>query len=67
MRSELTNSYKITPHDLLQIKDGGKKLLIFNNPSNPTGIVYTEEELKELAPILINNNVDIWKIIFKSK
>ena len=56
IETSFTNSYKITPNDLLQIKDEGKKLLIFNNPSNPTGVVYTEEELKELAPILINNN-----------
>jgi aspartate aminotransferase len=31
------------------------KLLMLNSPSNPTGAVYTKEELKELSEVLMNH------------
>lgn len=31
-------------------------LIIFNNPNNPTGVVYTENEIKELAKIMQKHN-----------
>ena len=35
------------------------KLLIINNPNNPRGKVYTEEELREIYKIAINKNIFI--------
>ena len=35
------------------------KLLIINNPNNPRGKVYTEEELREIYEIAINKNIFI--------
>ncbi|MCA9405912.1 MAG: aminotransferase class I/II-fold pyridoxal phosphate-dependent enzyme, partial [Candidatus Omnitrophica bacterium] len=33
------------------------KLLILNSPSNPTGMLYTKEELKPIADICVKNNI----------
>ncbi|MFH1768237.1 MAG: pyridoxal phosphate-dependent aminotransferase [Candidatus Omnitrophota bacterium] len=33
------------------------KLVILNSPSNPTGTVYTAQELKEIADVLVRHNV----------
>ncbi len=48
------NSYKITPEELDKAcysLGKSQKLLILNNPNNPTGCVYTNDELAQLAAI----------------
>lgn len=37
-----------------------KIMVIFNNPCNPTGVVYTEDEVKEIAEICRRNNVIVF-------
>ncbi|XP_065830087.1 aspartate aminotransferase-like isoform X2 [Oscarella lobularis] len=53
--------WKLTPQALEKalacLSSGTPKLLVFNNPNNPTGIVYTEEELKALCHVFRRNNV----------
>ena len=34
-------------------------MLIFNSPSNPTGVVYDEKELKQIAAICLKHNIYI--------
>ena len=46
--------YKITPEQLVNAISSKTKLLIINSPSNPSGMVYTEQELKKLAEILLS-------------
>lgn len=48
--------FKITPEQLSTAVSSKTKLLILCNPSNPTGTVYTIEELKALAEIVKRNN-----------
>ena len=48
------NNFKLTPNELEEhiIKSNSKgSLLILNNPTNPTGAVYSEEELNDLSLI----------------
>lgn len=47
--------WKLTPN-LLQkhLKPNAKHLLVFVNPANPTGLVYTQEEINALAKMLLN-------------
>lgn len=45
------NGYKITPEELESAISYNTKLFIFSSPCNPTGIVYTKEELKKLADV----------------
>lgn len=46
------SNFKITPEQLEIAIRPNTKLLILNSPSNPTGMVYSEGELKELSRII---------------
>jgi len=50
---EEKNGFKITPESLEAAITDRTKWLILNSPSNPTGAVYTPEELRALAEVLI--------------
>ncbi len=43
--------FKMTPQQLAEACTEKTKALILNNPSNPTGMVYSEEELRALAQV----------------
>mgnify|MGYP001161230318 FL=1 len=50
--SSLENGFKITPAQLKSGLTSKTKLIMFNSPNNPSGIVYSEKELNEFAEIL---------------
>ncbi|MDJ0635839.1 MAG: pyridoxal phosphate-dependent aminotransferase [Xenococcaceae cyanobacterium MO_188.B29] len=54
------NNYRITPEQLKQAITPQTKLFILNSPSNPTGTVYTPEEIRTLAKIIIDH--DLWVV-----
>ncbi|HEX7543063.1 MAG TPA: pyridoxal phosphate-dependent aminotransferase [Patescibacteria group bacterium] len=54
-----TNNFKINPADLEKAITPKTKMLIFNSPSNPTGVVYDEKELKQIAAICLKHNIYI--------
>ncbi|HCL55953.1 MAG TPA: aspartate aminotransferase [Spirochaetia bacterium] len=58
--STLENNFKITVDELKKHITPKTKALIMNSPSNPTGSLYNEKELKELADFLSDKN--IWVI-----
>ncbi len=45
------NKFKITPEQFEKAIKKKTKALIINSPSNPTGCVYTKDELKQIADI----------------
>jgi aspartate aminotransferase len=47
----IKNDFKITPEQLEKAITSKTKLFIFSSPCNPTGSVYTKEELKTLADV----------------
>ena len=47
-----SQNYKITPTQLEAAITPNTKLLVLNSPSNPTGMVYSKEELLALAEVL---------------
>jgi len=51
------NNFKITAKDLVASITKKTKLLILNSPSNPTGCVYSEAELKEIARICVDKQI----------
>ncbi|MDP8230234.1 MAG: pyridoxal phosphate-dependent aminotransferase [Candidatus Gorgyraea atricola] len=55
---EKTN-FKIQANDLKKAISKKTKALIINSPSNPTGCVYSEKELKEIGEIAASNNITI--------
>ncbi|WP_294963128.1 pyridoxal phosphate-dependent aminotransferase [Sulfurimonas sp.] len=51
------NSFKITPEQLKEAITPKTKMLILTTPSNPTGSIYTKEELTELGKVLEGTDV----------
>ena len=49
--------YKITPDQLKKAITGKTKVFIFNTPSNPTGAVYSKDEIIALAEVLKDRNL----------
>lgn len=45
------NKYKFTAEELKAVITPKTKMLIFNSPSNPTGAVYDETEVREIAKV----------------
>ena len=52
-------NYKITPGQLKNSITSKTKVFLFNTPSNPTGSVYSEDEIKALAEVLKEKNIFI--------
>ena len=52
-------SFKITPEMLEKALTPRSKLLILNSPSNPTGAIYTREELAALCAVL-KKHPSVW-------
>jgi len=48
----IENDFKIRPEQLEAAITPKSRLLIFNSPSNPTGMVYTREEMARIAGII---------------
>ncbi len=51
------NQFKITPEQLAQAVTNKTKAVIINSPSNPTGVLYTEEELRELGKVCLEKDI----------
>ncbi|MDB9528485.1 pyridoxal phosphate-dependent aminotransferase [Oscillatoria sp. CS-180] len=49
--------YKITPAQLQAAITKNTKLFILNSPSNPTGTVYTPDELDALAQVILSTDI----------
>ncbi len=52
-------SFKITPEQLEAAITDKTKALVLNNPSNPTGMIYTREELKALCDVCVKHDLYI--------
>ncbi|PIP79710.1 MAG: aminotransferase [Gammaproteobacteria bacterium CG22_combo_CG10-13_8_21_14_all_40_8] len=60
MNCPAEQNYKLTPEQLEAAITPKSKVLLFNNPSNPTGMVYSEAEVKALGDMLERH--DLWII-----
>ena len=52
-----STQFKITPQQLDSAITPDSKLLILNSPSNPTGSVYTPDELQALAELILDTDM----------
>ena len=52
-------NFKITPEELKEAINPKTKLVVLNSPSNPTGAVYTREELESLTAVAIESGLYI--------
>ena len=53
------NDFKVSVDDLKSRATGKTSLLIFNNASNPTGVIYTREEVASILKFCKNNNITL--------
>lgn len=53
------NDFKFNVDDLNKVLTNKTKAIILNSPSNPTGSIYTEEELRDIANWAVKNNIFI--------
>lgn len=54
-----SNDFKITPEQLENAITSKTKAVIINSPSNPTGSMYTKEELQAIGEICLEHNIFI--------
>ena len=52
LNSEVYDDYKISPSQLRDALNSKTKFILFSSPCNPTGSVYSQTELKEIAEVL---------------
>ncbi len=50
--SGIEQRFKVTPAQLRQAITPKTRIVLFNSPSNPTGVAYTKEELQALGEVL---------------
>jgi len=53
VRTSIDNKYKITPAELENALTSKTKLFIFSSPCNPSGSVYSKDELKALVSVFM--------------
>ncbi|MBE5963605.1 MAG: pyridoxal phosphate-dependent aminotransferase [Lachnospiraceae bacterium] len=57
VRGEKEQGYKINAKQLEAAITDKTKAVIINSPNNPTGMLYTEEELREIAEVVVKNDI----------
>jgi len=57
VQTKKENNFKMSGEELKNAITAKTKAILINSPSNPTGAVYTEVELREIAEIAVQNNL----------
>jgi aspartate aminotransferase len=57
--TRLEDGFKMSPRQLRAALTGRSKLLMLNSPSNPTGSVYTREELGAIADVVLDSGLAV--------
>ena len=57
VQTDVANQFKITPEQLQSAITPKTKLFVLNSPSNPTGVVYTPDEIRALAAVVADNDL----------
>lgn len=57
VRGGKEQGYKVTVEQLQAVTTDKTKALILNTPNNPTGMIYTKEELEAIAKYVVDNDI----------
>jgi aspartate aminotransferase len=57
VHSSVEQDFKLTPAQIQQAITPRTKLLVFNSPSNPTGMVYSPDEVRAIAQVVVENDI----------
>lgn len=52
VKTSIENDFKVTPEQLAAAITPKTKMIMFSSPSNPTGMLYTKDELKGIADVV---------------
>ena len=55
INTSIKNDFKISPSELQDAITNKTKMMIYSSPCNPSGSVYSKEELRSLANVLVNH------------
>ena len=55
--TDSASSYKVTPGQVRSAVTPRTRALMLNTPSNPTGMVYTREELEAIAEVVVESGI----------
>ena len=56
VKTQIENDFKVTPQQLEEAITPKTKLIMFSSPSNPTGMLYTRDELKAIAAVVAKHD-----------
>jgi aspartate aminotransferase len=63
IQTSFEHGFKITPNQLASAITPKTKILVLNSPSNPTGMMYSREEFRKLAEVLLRPEAQqVWVI-----
>ena len=62
IQTSIDNDFKVTPEQLKNSISAKTKVLFLCSPSNPTGSLYSRDELKAIAEVIANADHDIYII-----
>lgn len=57
VEGEELNEFKITPEQLNSVITEKTRAVIINSPSNPTGMIYSRDELEALGKVCLDKNI----------
>lgn len=57
IRGEKSQGYKVSAQQIQDAITDKTKALVLNTPSNPTGMVYSKEELEAIAKVVVENDI----------
>lgn len=57
VRGDKSQGYKISPEQIEAVITNKTKALVLNTPSNPTGMVYSREELEAIAEVVVKHDI----------
>ncbi len=57
--TQFENRFKLTPDALRAAITPKTRLLMINSPCNPTGVVYTRDELAALSQVILNSSLGV--------
>ena len=60
VETKAENAWKITPEEFENAMTPRTKLIILNTPHNPTGTVYSEDELRAIGEIAVEEDIPSW-------
>jgi aspartate aminotransferase len=57
LKTDIQGQFKVTPDQLRAAVTPRTRLFVFNSPSNPTGMVYTPDEVRALAAVVVEQDL----------